>query len=108
MRGLAQQAWIDERGITVIEVMVAIVVLLVGVLGTLVMLQGGARSTSRTTAREQATNLARDVLERSRQTDYANVTKAGAAATLRALLPASDAATALSGSTFQVTRRNNT
>jgi hypothetical protein len=66
-------------------------------------------STSRTTAREQATNLARDVVERSRQATYANMTMDLAPATLRALMPASDSATALSGPSlrsFVVTRRN--
>jgi hypothetical protein len=73
------------------------------------MIEGGLASTGRTTAREQGTNLARDLVERSRQAAYANVTTSVAPATLRATLPASDGATALSGpssSTFKVTRRN--
>lgn len=99
----------DESGITMIEVMVAMVVLLVGVLGTLILIQGSLSSTSRTTAREQATNLARDLVERTRQAAYSDVTMALAPAKLRAMLPASDNATALSGPdlrTFTVTRRN--
>lgn len=91
---------------TLVEVMAAMVILIAGVMGTLVIVQGGLSSTDRTTAREQATNLARDLVERSRQADYKNVTYAAAPATLRAMLPASDGATALSGSTFTVTRRN--
>ena len=101
----------DERGITVVEVMAAMVILLVGVLGTLVLVQGGFASTSATTAREQATSLARDLVERTRQAPYASVTMSAAPAALRAMLPASDGATALSGAdlrTFQVTRRNVT
>ena len=61
-------------------------------------------------AREQGTNLARDLLERSRQAAYADVTVSTAPQILRATLPASDGATAVTGSpplsTFQVTRRN--
>ena len=64
----------DERGMTLVEVMAAMVILLIGVLGTLTLVQGSLSSTSRTTAREQATNLARDLVERSRQADYANIT----------------------------------
>ena len=101
----------DERGMTLIEVMAAMVILLVGVLGTLTLVQGGLSSTSATTSREQATNLARDLVERSRQADYKDITYAGAPATLRSMLPASDGASALSGpanSTFTATRRNVT
>ena len=97
-----------EDGLTIVEVMVAMVVLLVGVLGTLTLIDGSLASTSRTTAREQGTNLARDLVERSRQAGYKDMTMALAPATLRATLPAADAATALSGptsSTFHVTRR---
>ncbi len=101
----------DEDGFTIVEVMVAMVILLVGVLGTLVLIQGGLSSTSRTTTREQATNLARDLIERSRQADYNAMTYPLAPGTLRLLLPASDSASALSGpanSTFTVQRRNTT
>ncbi len=97
-----------EAGFTIVEVMVAMVILLVGVLGTLVLIQGSLASTSRTTAREQGTNLARDLVERARQASYNNITVALAPATLRATLPASDGATPLSGSSFQVKRRNVT
>lgn len=95
-----------EQGFTIVEVMVAMVVMLVGVLGTLVLIEGSMASTSRTTAREQGTNVARDLVERSRQAPYASVTKDLAPQTLRATLPASDNATALTGSTFEITRRN--
>jgi len=57
----------EEAGYTIVEVMVAIVILVFGVLGALVLVEGGQASTSRTVAREQGTNLARDLLERSRQ-----------------------------------------
>jgi hypothetical protein len=92
---------------TIIEVMIAMIILLVGVLGTVGLLQSGLTSTSRTTAREQGTNLARDLVERTRQTAYTNMTMSLAPATLRATLPASEVG-ALSGTTFAVTRRGVT
>ena len=94
---------------TIVEVMAAVLILVVGVLGTLVLIEGSLASTSRTTAREQGTNLARDLVERTRQTAYADVTTGAAPATLRAMLPASDAAGPLSGPesrSFTVTRRD--
>jgi type IV pilus assembly protein PilV len=119
-----------EDGFTIIEVMIAMVILVVGVLGTVVLLEGSMSSTARTTAREQGTNVARDLVERSRQFAYssmtmvptaaipASATNPGAPATpgaptvLRNSLPASDNATAVTGSppnsTFDVTRRNTT
>ncbi len=99
------RSYAREDGLTIVEVMVAMVVLLVGVLGTMTLIDGSLASTSRTTAREQGTNLARDLVERSRQAAYKEMTMALAPATLRATLPAADAATALAGSTFHVTRR---
>lgn len=102
-----------QDGLTIIEVMIAMVILLVGLLGTLALVEGGLSSTSRTTAREQGTNLARDLVERSRQAEYKDVTLDDAPATLRskllANLPAADSVSALSGTgnrTFHVTRRN--
>ena len=96
-----------EDGFTIVEVMVAMVIMLIGVLGTLTIIQGSMASSSRTNAREQGTNLARDLVERTRQASYASVTMAQAPATLRATLPASEVG-ALSGDTFPVTRRGVT
>lgn len=100
----------SDAGFTIIEVMVAMLILIVGVLGTFVLIEGGMASTSRTTAREQGTNLARDLVERSRQVDYADMTMKNAPKTLRDTLPFSDNATPVTppSSTFKVTRRNVT
>lgn len=86
------------------------VIMLIGVLGTLTLVEGSLSSTSQTTAREQGTNLARDLVERTREAAYADVTMADAPAKLRAKLPASDAATPLTGAdmTFNVRRRGVT
>jgi type IV pilus modification protein PilV len=96
-----------EDGFTIVEVMVAMVIMLVGVLGTLTAIQSSAESSSKTNAREQGTNLARDLVERTRQASYSSVTMAAAPATLRATLPSSEVGT-LSGSTFTVKRRGVT
>jgi len=103
----------DEGGMTIVEVMAAMVILIIGVLGTLVLVEGSMSSTSRTTAREQGTSLARDIVERSRQVDYATLTYALAPATLRGTLPASDnvgplTVTSPTSKKFTVTRRNVT
>jgi type IV pilus assembly protein PilV len=119
-----------DDGFTIIEVMIAMLIMIVGVLGTFQLLEGSMSSTARTTAREQGTNLARDLVERSRQFAFSSMmmvptaaipvsaTNPGAPATLgapavlQASLPSSDNATAVTGtppdSTFNVTRRNTT
>ncbi|MBA2346805.1 MAG: prepilin-type N-terminal cleavage/methylation domain-containing protein [Solirubrobacterales bacterium] len=94
-----------EAGFTIIEVLVASVILVVGVLSTLVLLEGGLASTRATTAREQGTNLAREVVERSRQLEYTTLTAAAAPGLLRAALP--DAGP-MTGSSFTVQRRGRT
>jgi prepilin-type N-terminal cleavage/methylation domain-containing protein len=66
----------SENGFTLVEVMVAIAVLLVGVLGAVAMIDGANAQTSRTKAREGATALARSVLEIGRGVPYADLTAA--------------------------------
>lgn len=98
-----------EAGFTLVEVMAAMVILIIGVLGTFVVIEGSLASTSRTTAREQGTNVARDLVERSREAAYQDMTMANAPTALRGRLPASDSVSALTGPdmrTFTVTRRN--
>lgn len=92
-----------DEGFTIVEVLVAVFILLVGVLGTVALVENGLSSTNRTSAREAATNIARDVAERSRQIAYTSMTATSAPAMLQAATP--DAG-ALSGSSFTVTRRN--
>ncbi len=66
----------SQGGFTLVEVMVAIAVLLVGVLGAVAMIDGANAQTSRTKAREGATALARSVLEVGRGVPYADLTAA--------------------------------
>jgi len=95
-----------EDGMTIIEVLVAMVVLVVGVLALLTLLSDSFRTTSQTTAREQGTNVARDVVERARQVSYASTTtSATTSAAIAATLPETPAVT---GSAFTMTRRGTT
>lgn len=59
---------------TLVEVMVAIVILLVGVLGTVAMIDTSNAATSKTKAREGGTNVARSVVEVARGVPYRTLT----------------------------------
>jgi prepilin-type N-terminal cleavage/methylation domain-containing protein len=64
----------DQRGFTLVEVMVAIVILMVGVLGVVGLVDGANAVTSKTRARESGTNLARSIIEVSRSIRYRDLT----------------------------------
>jgi prepilin-type N-terminal cleavage/methylation domain-containing protein len=74
----------DEHGFTLIEVLVAIVILLVGVLGVVALVDGANAVTSRTKAREGGTNIARSIIEVSRSLRYRDLTAAELLAALDA------------------------
>lgn len=105
-----------EAGFTIVEVMVAVVMLVIGALAVFVMIEGSLASTGRTTAHEQGTNLARDLIERVRQVPYATTAPSldllGASILPHALAaPTAVAATlpenpVVSGPSFVVQRRN--
>src|SRR4051812_1951133 len=113
-----------EAGFTIIEVMVAIVILLLGVLATTTLLNTANAETERNQARNGATNLVRDIIEASRALPYdqANPTKDSAGASdntiitaLQSMPPATGGSTG--GSSFadtataagwQITRRGTT
>lgn len=63
-----------EDGFTLIEVMVAATLLVVGVLGVLTLLDGANSASARTKAREGATNLAREAIEAARAVPYPELT----------------------------------
>ncbi len=91
---------------TLVEVMVAMVILLVGVLGVIGLLDVGSRVTSENLSRDSATGLARDELERVRTLPYAGLADpATVAAQLSPLVSGSSAA---SGATFTTIRRGTT
>jgi prepilin-type N-terminal cleavage/methylation domain-containing protein len=64
----------NQRGFTLVEVMVAIFVLLVGVLGVVSMVDGANAVTSKTRAREGGTNIARSIIEVGRSVRYRDLT----------------------------------
>jgi prepilin-type N-terminal cleavage/methylation domain-containing protein len=63
----------SESGFTLVEVMVAMIVLVVGLLGTVTLVNIGDIKTGNNLARESATNLAREVVERSREINYSTL-----------------------------------
>ena len=63
-----------QAGFTMVEVMVAASILMIGVLGTLTMLDAVSRSTRTAANRQAAVGLARDVVEAARQLPFRQVT----------------------------------
>lgn len=64
-----------ERAFTLIEVMVALTILLVGVFATIALIDTATGATLRTRAREGGTNLARELTEAARGVPYDRMTK---------------------------------
>jgi prepilin-type N-terminal cleavage/methylation domain-containing protein len=65
-----------QDGFTLIEVLVAMMILLVGVLGVVTLVDGANAVTSKTKAREGGTAIARSVIEVSRSIRYRDLTQA--------------------------------
>ena len=63
----------DERGFTLIEILAAMLVLLVGVLGSVALIDRANATTSATKGREGATSLARELVESAHSIDYDKV-----------------------------------
>jgi prepilin-type N-terminal cleavage/methylation domain-containing protein len=85
----------SQNGFTLVEVMVAMMVLLVGMLGVLTMLDGANAVTVKTKQREAATNLQRELVEGARSVPYEQLTPNGLRAALQAMPGLAD--TALGG-----------
>jgi prepilin-type N-terminal cleavage/methylation domain-containing protein len=75
----------DERGFTLIEVMMASVVLLVGILGVVTLVNTANGATTSTKAREQGLALARDLTEAARSIRYQSLEPATAVSKLQAM-----------------------
>lgn len=71
-----------ESGFSLVELLVAIFVLLVGVLGTVALVDGANRTTSANHAREAATNLTRELIEDARAVPYGSLDGSTLASTL--------------------------
>lgn len=63
----------SEDGFTLYEMMTAALVLVVGMLGTLTMVDGANKRITENRAREAATNLAREVVEGARAVSYPDI-----------------------------------
>jgi prepilin-type N-terminal cleavage/methylation domain-containing protein len=87
----------SQDGFTLVEVMVAISVLLIGVLGTVTMIDTGNATTLRTEGRQGGTALARSILEIARSIPYRELTSARLLAELDAREGLDDALPGVSG-----------
>ena len=94
-----------DRGFTLVEVMVAVALLLVGVLGTITMITGANAQTAVTKNREGAVNLMREIIDAARGVDYDSLTPSAVVPALQAqpALADSDAAAG-----WQISRRGET
>src|SRR3989442_134390 len=63
----------SQAGLTIVETMVAMMLLLVGVLGTVSLIDVSNTSAANSRARDGATNLARELLEDAHDTSYSQV-----------------------------------
>ena len=97
---------ISRDGFTLVEVVVAAAILLVGVLGALTMLNTANAVTSQTAAREAGTHLAREAIEAARAVPYPDMTPARLQQELQAQPGLSDSSSSAAG--WTVVRRNVT
>lgn len=95
-----------EDGFTLIEVTIAAAVLLVGVLGTLAMLNQAAHSTITSKAREQGVSLQREIVEAARAVPYERLAPTAVVGEIQAGTDLGDDQPGVPG--WQVRRRNVT
>jgi hypothetical protein len=91
----------DEAGFTIIEVMMAAAILLVGSLGTLLMIDTAQSSIRVTKAREQATSIQRELIEAARTIPYDRLTPGAAADAVRAQPGLGDSSISAAGWTIR-------
>ena len=84
-------------GFTLIEVMVAMAVLVIGLAGTLKLVDGANATTTSTKAREQAVALQREVVEAARGVGYSELTPTSAVGLIRQQPGFKDCATVTAG-----------
>jgi type II secretory pathway pseudopilin PulG len=94
----------EERGFTIVEAMVAVVVLLVGALGTLAMLDTANKRGRSAADRQNATAVARQVLEAAKSVPYRDVAPGSMVSTLRQ----DEALAGVSAHPWQIERDNTT
>ena len=83
-RRLCKQGRRSESGFTLVEVTVAAFVLVVGLLGTLAMLDNANLTTASTKAREQGVALQRELIEDARSTPYDELVPGGVVPAIQA------------------------
>ncbi|MBA2504311.1 MAG: prepilin-type N-terminal cleavage/methylation domain-containing protein [Thermoleophilaceae bacterium] len=71
---MARRIQHEQSGFTLIEVMVASLIMVIGVFALVTLADGAASATARTAAREGGTSLARELVETSRAVPYRNLT----------------------------------
>lgn len=95
----------DESGFTLIEVLVALMILIVGLTGTFLLVDAANGRSSATKAREGATNVAREISEHVRVLPYTTLTPADLTPRLQAQPGIGDASP---DAGWQIQRRNFT
>jgi Prokaryotic N-terminal methylation motif len=91
-----------ESGFTIIEVLVAAVVLLVGLLSASALLDTSTETSAATNEREQATNLARQIVEDAQSIPFAQISPSAIVGELQAI---DGLANETPGATWQISRR---
>src|SRR4051812_26566769 len=104
-RGMRRPTFVAEQGFTLVELMVAALVLVIGMTATLSVLETGLKKTTLNAQRVAATNLARELTETARQADYDELTPTQLAGLLQA---ANTNLVSAGGSVWTVKRRNTT
>jgi prepilin-type N-terminal cleavage/methylation domain-containing protein len=95
----------DERGFTLIEVMVTMLILVVGIAGAIAMIDGANARTLANKEREAGNALTREVIEAARSVPYRQLTPTTALAQLQAIPGLEDTDP---GGVWTVERRNQT
>ena len=103
---LCQQRRRSESGFTLVEVTVAAFVMVVGLLGTLAMLDNANLTTTSTKAREQGVALQRELIEAARATPYDDLVPGGVVPAIQANSDLRDDDPGVPG--WQIHRRNFT
>src|SRR4051794_14313859 len=96
----------SEAGFTIVEVMVAMVILLVGVLGTVKLVDASNGLSVNTRAREGAISLSRQIIDVSRDVQYTSLTNTALVPSLQSQSGLGDADATATG--WQIKRRGFT